>query len=165
RRFSSASLSASRTLRTPLSLAAASAAGFAPLPATSTSTSPPIWAAAVSALAVWSERVALSCSAIRRIAICLVPSDFLDDAVGFQLLNQLCNRADLDASLAAARLFRLQNLQTRRNVGAEIGRRLFVERLLLGLHDIRQRCIARLVQAKIDRDDRRKLHIDGLETA
>ena len=44
----------------------------AALPATSTSTSPPIRAAALSALAVWSESVALSCSAKRRMAMSLI---------------------------------------------------------------------------------------------
>jgi len=62
------------TVRTPFSLAAASAAALAPLPATSTSTSEPICRAADSALAVWSERLALSCSAMRRIAIFFVLS-------------------------------------------------------------------------------------------
>ena len=43
--------------------------------------------------------------------------------------------------------------------------RLLVERLLLRLHDVRQRGIARLVQAQVGGDDRRQLDLDRLQAA
>ena len=57
----------------PMAFAAASAAPWASLPATSTCTSPPICEAAESALAVCSERDALSCSARRRMLMIVSP--------------------------------------------------------------------------------------------
>src|SRR5690606_30582744 len=141
RRSASSSASASRTLRTPASLAAASATACAPLPATRTSTSEPICEAAVSAFAVWSERVALSCSATRRMAMVKLPFPKSDDASGLERSDELGDVLNLDARLAAARLLGLQNFQARGNVDAEIGRGLFVQRLLLRLHDVRQRGI------------------------
>lgn len=82
----------------------------------------------------------------------------------FKLLDQLGNRTNLHASLAATRFFSFQNLETRRNVSTEISRRLLIKRLLLCLHDVWQRCITRLVQTKINRDNGWKLHINGLKT-
>ena len=57
------------------------------------------------------------------------------------------------------------HLQPRLDVGAVVGRALFVERLLLGLHDVGQRGIARLVEAKVGGDDRRHLQFHRLQAA
>ena len=62
-------------------------------------------------------------------------------------------------------LRRLDDFQTRRDVDAEIGRLLDVERLLLGLHDVRKRRVARLVETQVRRHDRRHVELDRLETA
>src|SRR5690606_4080450 len=127
------SSSTTKTLRTPASFAAASATVFAPLPATRTSISPPIFCAADSALAVWSDNAALSCSAIRRIAILLFLSfsqSLKDARFVLQLVDQFGNRTDLDASLAAAGLFGLQDLEAGLDLDAEIAGSLFIERLL-----------------------------------
>src|SRR5690606_6754639 len=165
-RSASSSASASRTLRTPASLAAASAAALAPLPATSTSTSPPIFEAAVSALAVWSERVALSCSATRRMAMSVIALfGGLKNAVRLEARHQLGDVLDLDARLAADRLLGLQHLEPRRDVDAVIGGGLLVERLLLGLHDVGQRGVARLVEPQVRRHHRRQLDLDHLQAA
>ena len=72
-----------------------------------------------------------------------------------ELVDQLGDRRDLDAGLAARRLGGLQHLEPRRDVDAVIVRRLLLDRLLLRLHDVGQRRIARLVEAQIGGDDRR----------
>ena len=51
------------------------------------------------------------------------------------------------------------------DVDAELLRLLDVERLLLGLHDVGQRGIARLVEAQVGGDDRRQLEAHGFEAA
>src|SRR3546814_14718281 len=53
----------------------------------------------------------------------------------------------------------------RRRVDTEVGWRRLVDRLLLRLHDVRQRSVARLVQAQVGGDDRRRLDGDGLQPA
>ena len=55
--------------------------------------------------------------------------------------------------------------EPRRRVDAQRGRRRRFERLLLRLHDVRQRRIARLVETQVGRDDRRQIEHDRLETA
>lgn len=135
----------------PLSLAAASAAAFAPClqpehPRRRRSGQPPSAAPSPSG-----RRVALSCSAIRRIAIYIVPSDF---AGKYTASARQASRPVPETEPTFTPALRppgssvFQDLETRRNVGAEIGRRLLDQRLLLGLHDVRQRRMARLVQAK-----------------
>ncbi|SJM32112.1 hypothetical protein BQ8482_240050 [Mesorhizobium delmotii] len=82
-----------------------------------------------------------------------------------QLVDQFGDALDLDARLAAARLLGLDHLQPRLDVGAVVGRALLVERLLLGFHDVGQRGIARLVEAKIRGDNRRHLQFHRLQAA
>ena len=74
-----------------------------------------------------------------------------------ELLDQLADRLHLHAGLAAGRLGGLYDFKPRRDIDAVVGRRLVGDRLLLRLHDVRQRGIARLVEAQIGGDDRRHL--------
>jgi hypothetical protein len=55
--------------------------------------------------------------------------------------------------------------QARRDVDAQLGRLQVVDRLLLRLHDVGQRGVARLVQAQVGGDDRRQLQRHGLQAA
>jgi hypothetical protein len=71
----------------------------------------------------------------------------------------------LDAGAALGRLGDLERLQARRDVDAQVGRLDGVERLLLGLHDVGQRGVARLVQAQVGGDHRRQAHRQGLQAA
>ena len=80
-------------------------------------------------------------------------------------LDQLVDAADLDPGLALGRLGHLQRLQPPRDVDAVIARRLGRERLRLGLHDVGQRGIARLVQAQVGGDYRRQVELHRLEPA
>src|SRR5450631_1814246 len=114
-------------------------------------TSEPIAVAAVSALAVASLRLLLSCSATRRIAISQ------DSCFVFELADEFGDRADLGAGLADRWLGGLEDFEARRGVDPVIRRRLVGDRLLLRLHDIGQRGIARLVEPQVGGDDRRGL--------
>ena len=58
-----------------------------------------------------------------------------------------------------------KHLEPRRDVDPVVGRRLLVDRLLLRLHDVGQRGVARLVQAQVGGDDRRQLQATGLHAA
>ena len=82
-----------------------------------------------------------------------------------ELGDELGRVGDLDAGLAARRLDGLQHLEARRDVDAEVGGLLDVERLLLRLHDVGQRGIARLVEAQVGGDDRRQLELQRLQAA
>src|SRR5687767_8789178 len=93
------------TLATPAICAAALAASPALWPATSTCTSPPHWAAAVTVLSVAPLMVALSCSATTREVI----SDHL--CFVLQLRHQCRYIGHLDARAALRRLHHLQRLQ------------------------------------------------------
>ena len=117
--------SATRTLVTPAALAASFSGRAAVRPATSTWMSPPSRAAAPSVVSVAPFRLALSCSAMTRMAI--------SDHPGFvlELVDQFRDGADLDAGLALGRLGDLERLQSRRDLDAEIGRAQVFERLLL----------------------------------
>ncbi|EGE60966.1 hypothetical protein RHECNPAF_13300158 [Rhizobium etli CNPAF512] len=96
----------------------------------------------------------------------VILSRTLEDAgFGLELLDELGNRLDLDASLAAGRLLGLQHLEARLGGDAEVSRALLVERLLLCLHDVRQRGVARLVEAQVGGDDCRELDVDRLQAA
>ena len=110
------------------------------------------------ALATAAPSVLLSWSARRRTRHDSAPSLF-------QLGDQLGGVGDLDAGLAARRLHGLQHLEARRDVDAEVGGLLHVERLLLRLHDVGQRGIARLVEAQVGGDDGRQLDLQRLEAA
>src|SRR5215510_1774047 len=123
--------SASNTFVTPSSLAAASATDLQSLPATSTCTSPPIALAAVSALAVASLRVLLSCSATRSVVISEHPR-FV-----FKLADQFGGRSDFDPGFAPWRISCLQYLQTRLDIHAISVRSFLVDRFFLRLHDVR----------------------------
>ena len=59
----------------------------------------------------------------------------------------------------------LRHVEARADVDAVVGRLLDFERLLLGLHDVGQRRIARLVEAQIRGDDGRQLELERLEAA
>src|SRR5262245_24483338 len=154
-----ASASASRTLLTPSSLAAASATPRQPLPATSTCTSPSNALAAVNALLVASLSSLLSCSATRRVVI----SDH--SHLVLELLDQLADRLHLDAGLAAGRLGGLQDFESRRDVDAIGVGRLLIDRLLLRLHDVGQAGVARLVEPQVGGHDRRRLQLHRLQPA
>src|SRR6185436_7059066 len=110
---------------------------LAPLPATSTCTSPAIFAAALTALAVPPLSDCLSCSAMTRAAM----SDHLRFVP--ELVHQLAHVLHHHARLALAGLGDLQRLQSRRHVHAEVGGLERLQRLLLRLHDVGQRRIAR----------------------
>ena len=66
---------------------------------------------------------------------------------------------------ALRRLGGLHDLEARAHVDAVILGRLLLERLLLRLHDVRQRGVARLVEAQVGGDDGRHLDLDGLQAA
>ena len=82
-----------------------------------------------------------------------------------QLVDKLGDGLHLDAGLALGRLLDLEHLQPRRDVDAQRIRRQDLDWLLLGLHDVGQRRIARLVQAQVGGDHRRQLDLDVLEAA
>src|SRR3546814_14606440 len=72
---------------------------------------------------------------------------------------------DLDAGTAPGRLDDIGDGEPRCDIDAVIGGGLGRHRLRLGLHDVGQRGVARLVEAQIGGDDRRQLEIIGLEPA
>ncbi|KAF1854083.1 hypothetical protein Lal_00005300 [Lupinus albus] len=71
----------------------------------------------------------------------------------------------LDAGLALGRLGDLHRLQTRRDIHAQAVRRHGLQRLLLRLHDVRQRGVTRLIEAQIGGDHRRQLQRHDLKSA
>src|SRR6516164_7427226 len=85
--------------------------------------------------------------------------------LGFELVDQLGDRADFMAALPFWRLFDLEHDQARRHVDTERLRRRRDDRLFLCPHDIRQRGVARLVEPQIGRDHRRQSDCDGFEPA
>ncbi len=140
-------------------LAAASAAGRQSWPATSTWMSPPIAAAAATAFSVAAleRRVVMLGDDEERHQITL--ASFLS------LSTSSCDRAHLACRLALRRLLDLERDEARRHVDAQrVGRQL-IDRLLLRLHDVGQRGIARLVEAQIGGHHRRQLELDRLEAA
>src|SRR5690242_1656432 len=89
------------------------------------------------------------------------------DHLGFvaELRHELLRVRDLAPALALRRLDHLERDQSRRDVDAErVGLR-DVERLLLRLHDVRQRRITRLVEPQVGRDDRRQRHCESFQPA
>ena len=68
-------------------------------------------------------------------------------------------------ALALRRLLDLERDQARREIDAESGGRQLLDRLLLRLHDVGQRGVARLVEPQIGGDDRRQLERDRLQPA
>src|SRR6185503_8612474 len=162
-----------RTFLTPSSLAAASATGRHPLPATSTWTSAPSALAAVSALWVASLRVLLSCSARRSVVISTARCVFRprqstssnQSHLILELVDELADGLHLDAGLAARGLSGLEHFEPRRGIDAVGIRRLLIDRLLLGLHDVREAGIARLVETQVGGHDRRSLQLDRLQAA
>src|SRR6185436_2007941 len=156
------SASACSTLATPSMAAAALAAPAEPEPATSTVTAPPSCLAAVMVLSVAGRTPALSCSAMTS-ALISAMSDHL--RFGLELGDERAHVGHLHACAALGRLAHLERLQVRLDVDAEVGRLDDVHLLLLRLHDVGQRHVARLVQAQVGRDDRRQLDLERLETA
>src|SRR5215475_5280162 len=135
------------------------AASPALLPATSTCTSEPICRAAVTAFATLLRTVLPSCAATTRTA--------MSDHSRFvaQLVDQLGDGLHLDAGLALGRLLDLEHREPGRDVDPELVRRQHLDRLLLGLHDVGQRGIARLVEPQVGGDHRWQLDLDVLQAA
>src|SRR3954469_995401 len=159
RNSASAGASACNTFFTPGICDAALAASPASCPATRICTSPPSFCAAATAFKVLLRIDLLSCSATTRTAI--------SDHLGFvaQLVDQRLRVGHLGAGLALRRLDHFQRLQARRHVDAERVRLQRLERLLLRFHDVRQRDIARFVEAQVGSDDRRQLDGNGFQAA
>ncbi len=84
-------------------------------------------------------------------------------ATFLSLSNQLGHVGHALTGAALGRLGHFQRGQAGRDIDAEVGRLDGVERLLLGLHDVGQRGVARLVQAQVGGDHRRQLDRHGLE--
>lgn len=89
----------------------------------------------------------------------------LYDARRLHALHHLANARHLAAANALGRLLQLERLEPVRHVDLKLLRLEGLERLLLGLHDVGQCRVARLVQPEIGRDDHRQLAIDRLESA
>src|ERR687892_1007843 len=121
--------------------------------------SEPSLCAAATVLSVAFLTVLWSCSATTRTAI----SDDLRFVA--QLLDQRSYVGDLHARLALAGLHHLQRREPRGYVHAERIGLEHLERLLLRLHDVRQRNVARLVQPQVGGHDRGKLDRHRLEPA
>ena len=83
----------------------------------------------------------------------------------FSLSTSSATDLDLDAGLAHRRFGGLDNFEPRLDVDAVIGGALVVDRLFLRLHDVRQRRVARLVQAQIGGHDRGHFQLHGLQAA
>src|SRR5690554_2703244 len=82
-----------------------------------------------------------------------------------QFVHQLSYVSHLDTSLACSRGFDLQGGQARGDFNTQIGGAHGVQRLLLGLHDVRQRSIARLVQTQVSGNNRRQVQSNSHQTA
>ena len=82
-----------------------------------------------------------------------------------QLVDQLFTSATLPPPLRFGGSTTLSVFSRGVDVDAERGGRDRLERLLLRLHDVRQRRVARLVQAQVGGDDRGQLHRQRLEAA
>src|SRR5256885_14445946 len=135
------------TLATPAIWLACCAAAPALWPATSTCTSPPQAAAAVTVLSVAPLMVALSCSAITS----TVMSDHLRFVLEF--LDQGGHVGHLHAGAALGGFADLQGLQARGHVHAEVFGLDGVQRPFLRPSDLWQRDLARLAQAQVGGDD------------
>src|SRR5256885_183927 len=155
--------SAWMTLATPAIWAAACAAAPAFSPATSTCTSPPQARAAVTVLSVALLMEALSCSAITRDVMSLSSLDHFGFVL--ELGHQRGNVRHLDTGAALGGLGHLERLQARGDIDAQLFRLDGVQLLFLGLHDVGQRDVARLVQAQIGGDDGRQAQGQGFQAA
>src|SRR5258708_28804049 len=82
-----------------------------------------------------------------------------------ELVDQLAHRLDFHARLAPCRLAGLEHVEPRRDVDSVSVRRLLVDRLLLGFHDVGEARITRLVEAQIGGHDRRALKLYCLQAA
>src|SRR5690554_3797185 len=91
----------------------------------------------------------------------------MSDHLGFvlQFVDQLINGLDLDAGTAGRRGFDLDGAQSGGRAHAQLFRLGHVQRLLLGLHDVRQGGVARLVQAQVSGDNGWQFQLNGLQTA
>src|SRR5215472_3407057 len=154
--------SACNTLLTPAIWAAASAAVCAFWPATRTWMSPPIFCAAATVFRVAALSAALSCSATTRI-VTGAPSSRNHLRFIAELRHELFCIGDLAPALAFRRLDNLERSETRCDVDSQRIGRQHIERLLLRLHDVGQRRVARLVQPQVSRDDRGQRHRQRLE--
>src|SRR5258707_8083805 len=153
------SASACSTLATPAICDAAFAASPALWPAMSTCTSPPHWPAAVTVLRVAPLIDVLSCSAMTSAVI----SDHLRFVLEFG--DERRDVGHLHAGAALGRLGDLQDFQVRLDIHAKVGRLERVELPLLGLHDVGQRDVTRLIEAQVRRDDCRQGQRHGLQAA
>src|SRR5690606_22986531 len=82
-----------------------------------------------------------------------------------QFLDQFSHGLDLDAGAACSRRFDFQRLHRGGGGNTQGIWSEGFERLLLGLHDVRQRGVARLVQTQVGGNDRRQFQRDGLRAA
>ena len=89
------------------------------------------------------------------------------DHLGFvaQLVDQLVDVRHLPAALALGGSTTLSVFRRGATSTPSASGFSRLERLLLRLHDVRQRRVARLVQAQVGRDDRGQLHLDRLQAA
>src|SRR5579864_7423813 len=117
----------------------------------------PTSCAAATVLSVAALIDALSCSAITRIVICSF-SEFYSKHLGFglQLLDERLHIRHLHTGGALPRLSNLQRLQARLHVNAKVFRLERFHWLLLRLHDVGQRHVARLIEAQVTGDHRRQ---------
>src|SRR5690606_24530133 len=82
-----------------------------------------------------------------------------------QFFDQFGNGLDLDAGAASGRSLDLDGLDGGSHGDAQSVRSDGFQRLLLGLHDVRQGSVARLVQTQVGGDDGRQAQRNGLQTA
>src|SRR5690554_2461470 len=82
-----------------------------------------------------------------------------------QFIHQLSYVCHLDTSLACSRGFDLQGGQARGDFNTQIGGAHGVQRLLLGLHDVRQRSVTRLVPTQGSGNNRRQVQGNCHQTA
>src|SRR6266851_4596265 len=125
---------------------------------------PPVFCAtccaAVSAESVAFFRCPLACSPTTRI---VAMSDHLRFRV--QLLHQGLDVGHLHAGRALRRRLHLHHLDLGNHVDAELLRGHLRDGLLLCLHDVGQRGVARHVEPQVHGDDRRELHLEHFQTA
>mmetsp|Transcript_62667 Transcript_62667/g.162633 ORF Transcript_62667/g.162633 Transcript_62667/m.162633 type:complete len:299 (+) Transcript_62667:57-953(+) len=82
-----------------------------------------------------------------------------------KLVYQVIDGVHLDATSACWGLFHLEDLQTRCKIDAKGLGIQNLHGLLLGLHEVREGCITRLVQAEVGRDDTGQRALDLLDAA
>eukprot|EP00965_Chrysotila_dentata_P028985 963482-Pleurochrysis_carterae.AAC.4 len=92
-------------------------------------------------------------------------SDSYDLCLVLELVDKGFDRVDLDARAALGRLVHMEGGQVAAKRHAQVGERQLVQLLLLGLHDVGQRGVARLVEAQVGGDHGGQRHAQRLEPA